>query len=175
MNPRLLYALGIAAGAAWLQTRVTVPRGIAPIQHFNLDRYLGRWYEIARIDHAFEAGLIQTEANYARMPGGVRVVNRGYDPVRGRWKQSVGKAKFLGPSDVAALKVSFFGPFYGGYNVVHLSDDGMQSLVIGHSRRYFWLLSRTPTLPDDTVEALLAQARALGVDTDAVIRVEQTA
>ena len=101
------------------------------------------------------------------------MVNRGYDPVRKVWKQAEGKGLFTGEPTEAALKVSFFGPFYGGYNVVALDPDYQWAMVVGSNLGYLWILSRTPTLPTGVRSRLMAQARAMGVDVDKVLWVEQ--
>ena len=106
-----------------VQSRVCVgvPEGIEPVTGFEVERYMGRWYEVARLDHSFERGMEQVTATYELRPDGtVAVLNRGYRADKGEWGEASGKARFLGEPDVAALKVSFFGPFYGGYNVVDL-------------------------------------------------------
>lgn len=173
---RVLLGFGaLALGAAVISgCASSVPHGINPVANFNVQRYAGTWYEIARIDHSFEKGLINTTGTYSLNPDGtLKVVNRGYDPARNAWKETEGKAKFAGSRHVGALKVSFFGPFYGGYNIVHLSDDYLTSMVIGDSPKFLWILSRSKTVPEDQMRALLSQAQTLGVDTSAVIRVPQ--
>lgn len=173
----ILCTVGLAAlaGAAIYATRnPRVPEGVYPVEGFDLDRYLGKWYELARIEHSFEKGLQRTQAEYSLKPdGSIQVINRGYDPKRGEWKVSHGKAKPTIAPDVAALKVSFFGPFYGGYNVVALDDDYQWAMIIGSKLDYFWILSRKPSLPDGVEERLLHQARMLGVDTQKVLWVHQ--
>lgn len=110
----------------------TSPRGIHPVSPFDLTRYQGKWYEIARLDHRFERGLDFVTALYQpQADGSVRVVNKGLNLAKKRWKQSVGKAKFTGDSQTAALKVSFFGPFYASYNVFAMDKDYQYSLVCG--------------------------------------------
>ena len=127
----------------------TPPKGVQPISGFDASRYLGKWYEVARLENRFERGLEQVTATYgARSDGGSSVVNRGYDPVKKRWSESDGKAYFTGAPTTAALKVSFFGPFYGGYNVIRLDDDYQYALVSGPNRDYLWILSRTPKLDE---------------------------
>ncbi|GAB4593034.1 outer membrane lipoprotein Blc [Edwardsiella tarda] len=144
----------------------TPPRGVAPLQGFDLARYLGRWYEVARLDNRFERGLTQVSADYSlRSDGAVRVVNRGYDACRGRWRQSEGRADFTGSPTRAALKVSFFGPFYGGYNVIALDAAYRYALVCGPDRDYLWLLSRTPTMPLAVRQAYVDLAARLGFPT----------
>lgn len=162
-------ALVVLSGCA-----VTVPRDLQPVNNFDVQRYAGTWYELARIDHRFEKGLINTSAQYSLNPDGtVKVVNRGFNPEKKAWKEAEGRARFLGDPRTAALKVSFFGPFYGGYNVVRLSEDYRTALVIGGTRDYFWLLSRDKRIPDAQRQALLAEAARLGVDLNQVIQVPQ--
>ena len=173
----VLCTIGLAAlaGAAIYATRnPRIPEGIQPVGDFNLDRYLGKWYEVARIEHSFEKGLQRTQAEYNLNPNGsIQVINRGYDPKRGEWKISHGKAHPTIAPDIAALKVSFFGPFYGGYNVVALDENYQWAMVIGSNLEYFWILSRQPSLPEGVEERLLHQAQLLGVDSQKVLWVHQ--
>nr|WP_261794338.1 lipocalin family protein [Comamonas testosteroni] len=170
----LLGAATLAAAALLSACAVTPPKGIQPITAFDLNRYLGKWYEIARIDHSFERGLVQTSAEYSRNDDGtVQVKNRGYNPEKATWKESIGKAKFLGAPTTAALKVSFFGPFYGGYNVVYLDESYENALVIGSNLDYFWLLSRSPAMDAEKYNALMMKAGAMGVDVSKVLKVPQ--
>ncbi|GAB2804776.1 lipocalin family protein [Comamonas piscis] len=153
---------------------VSVPQGVQPVSGFDASKYMGTWYELARIDHRFEKGLTQVTATYSlNADGSVAVLNRGYDAAKKEWHEAEGKARFLGQSDKAALKVSFFGPFYGGYNVVSLDDQYQTALVIGSSLDYLWILSRSKSIPEAQLQALLQKAQALGVDLSQVIRVEQ--
>jgi apolipoprotein D and lipocalin family protein len=102
----------------------------------------------------------------------VRVTNRGFKAAQGEWEEAVGTARFVGSPDVGALKVSFFGPFYGGYNIVDLDPQYQHALIAGPSRSYLWILSRTPNPPAAEVERLVAKAAALGFDTGALIYVK---
>lgn len=170
---RLLAGLALLAS----QSGCTgVPEGVQTVDGFELPRYLGTWYEIARLDHSFERGLTQVTADYSmRDDGGVRVINRGYDPSAGEWNEAVGKAYFTGDSDVGQLKVSFFGPFYSGYNIIELDKTDYQySLVVGPDRGYLWVLSRSPEMDPTTLDRLIAIAKALGFPTDDLIRVEHS-
>ncbi|WEE80401.1 lipocalin family protein [Comamonas testosteroni] len=145
-----------------------------PVTGFDAKRYMGTWYELARIEHSFEKGLTQVSAQYSLNDDGtVAVVNRGYDASKKEWRQANGKARFLGDPSIAALKVSFFGPFYGGYNVVSLDDQYQTSLVIGNSLDYFWLLSRSKSIPEQQFRRLLEKAQSLGVDLSQVQVVPQ--
>jgi apolipoprotein D and lipocalin family protein len=154
-----------------------IPEGLTAVRGFEPDRYLGRWYEIARLDHRFERGLVAVTATYGRNPdGSLRVLNRGFDPRSGSWKEAEGRAEFLGPADVASLRVSFFGPFYGGYHVIALDRDAYRwAMVAGPSREYLWLLARTPQLPPERVQALVRQATRWGFPTEGLILVEHPA
>ena len=150
------------------------PDGVTVVTDFEIDRYLGTWYEIARLDHSFERGLSAVTANYSlRDDGGVRVVNRGYNDQSGEWDEAIGKAYFVGASDVGQLKVSFFGPFYGGYNIVQLDKSDYQySLVAGPDRDYLWILSRTAKMQPNILRSLVNKARVLGFATDKLIFVK---
>lgn len=153
---------------------VGVPEGLQPVSGFELSRYLGKWYEIARLDHPFERGLSRVTAEYSRQDdGGVRVVNRGYSEADEKWQQAEGKAYFVQEPDVGQLKVSFFGPFYGGYNIIALDKEHYQyALVAGPNRSYLWILARTPQLPESVLSQLLEQAKESGFATDELIIVE---
>jgi len=151
-----------------------IPDGLKPVQPFELQRYLGKWYEVARLDHSFERGLNQVSAEYSvREDGGVKVVNRGWDIEKQQWKEAVGKAYFVGSSDEGYLKVSFFGPFYGAYVIFALDADYQYSFISGPNRDYLWLLSRTPTVPESVMQRFKQQATALGFDKGKLIVVEQ--
>ncbi len=150
-----------------------LPDNVTPVDGFELEKYLGRWYEIARLDHSFERGLTRVTADYSlRDDGGVRVLNRGYSAKDDVWKEAEGKAYFVDRSDQGYLKVSFFGPFYGSYVVLALDRDGYQySLVCGPDKSYLWILARRPDLDKVVLESLVAKAAAAGFDTSRLIYV----
>jgi len=165
--------LGLTA-LLWLAGCSGVPEGLQPVSGFELQRYLGRWYEIARLDHRFERGLSRVSAEYRLLPDGrVEVINRGYDPAKAAWREARGVARFQGAQNVGSLEVSFFGPFYGAYNVLVLDADYRHALVAGPNRDYLWILAREPQLDRATRERLVAQAKAWGFATEALIEVEQ--
>jgi apolipoprotein D and lipocalin family protein len=153
---------------------VGVPDNVTPVENFQLNNYLGRWYEIARLDHSFERGLTRVSADYSlRDDGGVRVVNRGYSVKKNEWKQAEGTAYFVNDSSRGHLRVSFFGPFYGSYVVFELDHENYQyALVCGPDKSYFWVLAREPKLKVEILDTLVAKAAALGFDTDKLIYVE---
>lgn len=150
---------------------VGIPENVNPVDNFELEKYLGRWYEIARLDHSFERGLSQVTADYSLLDGGgVRVLNRGYSVEKDAWKEAEGKAYFVAGSDQGYLKVSFFGPFYGSYIVFALDHENYQySLVSGPDKSYLWILARSPTIKDDIKNILIQKAKASGFDTSKLI------
>mgnify|MGYP000060699184 CR=1 FL=1 len=140
------------------------PKNVQPVQNFELERYLGTWHEIARLDHSFERGLENVTAVYSmREDGGVRVINSGINTETKKPKQAEGKAYFLGSEDVASLKVSFFGPFYGGYHVAKLDSDYQMALVIGPNTDYAWILARSKQPGLAECEAYYQEAERLGI------------
>lgn len=162
----LLAAIGLGSCA-------TIPKGATAVTPFDKEKYLGKWYEIARFDFRFERGLNNTSAHYSlNEDGTIRVVNRGYAYAEEKWKEAVGKARFVGDENVAMLKVSFFGPFYSGYNVIALDEAYRYALVAGKNLKYLWILSRETTLPDEVKERYLRIAREIGYDTSELIWVE---
>ena len=153
---------------------VAIPENIEPVDDFEIEKYLGQWYEIARLDHSFERGLSAVTANYSmRSDGGVRVLNRGYSAEKRAWEDAEGKAYFVDETDRAYLKVSFFGPFYGSYIVFELDHEDYQyALVSGPNKSYLWLLARTPQIGDNTKTMLIEKASDLGFDTSKLIYVD---
>lgn len=152
-----------------------LPEGVKPVQPFETSRYLGTWYEIARLDHSFERGLEQVSARYSlREDGGIRVLNRGYSPAEQQWKEAEGKAYLMAGADQGYLKVSFFGPFYGAYGIFALDQQDYQyAFVSGYSTDYLWLLARTPTVSPELIERFKAEAAARGFATEQLIMVRQ--
>lgn len=150
-----------------------MPAGVKPVSSFELDRYLGKWYEIARLDHSFERGLEQVTAEYSlREDGGVRVLNRGFSTKKGEWDQAEGKAYFVEDENTGYLKVSFFGPFYGSYVIFELDQaDYSYSFVSGPDTSYLWLLARQPTVDEAVMTQFRERAGALGFDVDKLILV----
>lgn len=153
-----------------------LPKGIEPITGFDQDRFLGTWYEIARLDHRFERGLSQVTAEYSlNDDGSIRVLNRGYNEAEGEWQEAEGRAVFVGDSDVGHLKVSFFGPFYSSYVVFDLDKkDYSRAYITGYNRDYLWLLSRTPNISDQALDQFKARVEAAGFELDELIVVDQS-
>ena len=151
-----------------------MPEGVTPVKNFNAERYLGTWYEIARLDHSFERGLEQVTAEYEmREDGGIRVTNRGVETKNGERKEAEGKAYFVNKPNEAHLKVSFFGPFYSSYVVYELDEDYQYAFISGYNQDYLWLLSRTPQVSPELKERFEAKAKALGFASEQLIWVKQ--
>jgi apolipoprotein D and lipocalin family protein len=150
---------------------VSIPENITPVTSFQIERYLGKWYEIARLDHRFERGLTQISAEYSMRPdGGLKVLNRGYSNEKQEWSEAEGRGYFVQSPNEAYLKVSFFGPFFGSYIVFELDTVNYQyALISGPDKSYFWLLARTPTIDENLKKKLIAKAAALGFDTTKLI------
>ena len=170
-----MKSVAVLFGTLLLAGCTTAPQGILPVDNFDLDRYLGTWYEIARLDHRFERGLSQVSATYSkRSDGGVDVINRGFNSQANKWKEAKGRAYFIGEPDVARLKITFFWPFYGGYNVIELDQENYNyALICGPNKKYLWLLARTKTLDAGIKESLIAKAKTLGFNTSELILVKQ--
>ena len=153
---------------------VGIPDGVKPVAPFQVERYLGKWHEIARLDHSFERGLTHVTAEYSvREDGGVRVLNRGYLVKESKWKEAEGKAYFVNHPNQGFLKVSFFGPFYGSYVILELDQQNYSyALVCGPDKSYLWILARNPRLDEEIKKRLIAKAAASGFDTNKLIYVQ---
>ncbi|WP_341662079.1 lipocalin family protein [Vibrio sp.] len=150
-----------------------MPKSVEPVDNFELNKYLGTWYEIARLDHSFERGLSDVTAQYSLSDdGGVSVLNRGYDAKKDEWSEAKGKAFFVNSADEGYLKVSFFGPFYGSYVVFELDKDNYRyAFISGPNHDYLWLLSRTPTVSPEIIEKFKLMSEERGFNTDELIYV----
>ncbi|MGB1327721.1 MAG: lipocalin family protein [Porticoccaceae bacterium] len=153
---------------------LSVPDGIEPIQNFELDRYLGRWYEVARLDHSFERGLDAVTADYSlRDDGGISVINSGRDITSGEMQQAEGRAYFVDKSNIGYLKVSFFGPFFGSYVIFELDHEGYQyAFVAGNTTDYLWLLARDPVVSEEVLRNFKDKASTFGFNTEDLIFVQ---
>lgn len=153
---------------------VRLPEKVEPVTGFEPERYLGTWYEIARLDHSFEEGLSQVTAEYSlREDGGIRVLNRGYSAEEDEWQEAEGKAYFVEDRNTGYLKVSFFGPFYGAYGIFELEkEDYSYSWVSGPDTGYLWLLAREPQISEELRQRFVSRASELGFDTGELIWVE---
>lgn len=151
-----------------------LPENINPVVEFDVERYLGKWYEIARLNHSFENGLTKVTAEYSKNPGGsIKVINEGFSTGENLWKQAEGKAIFVEDPTLGFLKVSFFGPFYGSYVIFELDDHYQYAFITSYNRSYLWLLSRTPEISDSLKTHFLETITRLGFDEKGLIFVTQ--
>lgn len=166
----------LLAVAVLLAGCLGMPSTVKPVSGFELNRYLGTWYEIARFDSHFERGLTQVTAHYALAPDGtVQVTNRGYSTSKQAWDEAQGKALFVNTPDEGYLKVSFFGPFYGSYVVFGLDTENYQyAFVCSANTDYLWLLARTPTVDAAVIQRFVSAAEQAGFDTRKLVFVDQT-
>ena len=145
------------------------------VKEIDLNRYMGRWYEIARFDHFFERGLVGCIAEYSfRDDGLIKVVNTGHKrSFDGKFKESVGKARVKDSGIPGQLEVAFFLNFYGDYYVLELAPDYSYVLVGSSSDDFLWILSRTPKMKKEDLDFLLMRAQQRGYDISKLIMVEQ--
>jgi apolipoprotein D and lipocalin family protein len=178
-NKNEYIALGLAGAAIAVvafsfSSCISIPKGAKAVKPFDKNKYLGTWYEIARMDFKFEKGLDRVTATYSLTDGEtIRVDNKGYSVKDKKWKESTGKARLAGEPSEGKLKVSFFGPFYAGYNIIAINPDYRYALVVGNNLNYLWLLSREKTMPKEIQEKYLEQARALGYNTEKLVWTKQ--
>lgn len=158
----------------------TIEQKVSVVENFELKQYLGTWYEIARLDHSFERNMDNVSAYYELDKTDldkVLVINSGFNTKTKKWHQAKGKAYFIDGSDKGLLKVSFFGPFYGAYQIHDLVilQDGTYSdaLILGPDNTYAWILSKQKYLNQPTKERFLLKLENLGVDTNKLIWVNQ--
>ena len=172
---KLFLGLGMAFLALSIfQSCADIPDGVKAVQNFQKEKYLGKWYEIARFDYRFEKNIDNATAFYTvNSDGTIKVVNKGFDYKKQKWTSVEGKAKFVGSENEGRLKVSFFGPFYAGYNVVDIDENYQNAMVYGSSRDYIWFLSRNKKMDDATKKKFLAKALKDGYDISKLIWVSQ--
>ena len=150
-----------------------VPDGITPVQNFDAERYMGTWYEIARLDHPFERGLTNVTAEYALQDDEIQVTNRGYNSEAEKWQVARGEAHFVRDKNEGYLKVSFLGPFYSSYVIFELDAEFYDyAFVTGPDKSYLWLLARKPLVSDEVMESFLQIAEGHGFAVDQLIFVE---
>ena len=172
---KLKYPLilgGVVIGVLLLQScsKVGIPQGANAVKNFNADKYLGTWYEVARFDFSQEKNLSNVTATYSQnSDGSIKVVNRGYNFVKNKWTEAKGKAKFVNDPTEGRLKVSFFGPFYAGYNVVMMEPDYENALIMGSDKDYIWFLSRSKTMPESIKNKFVQKAKEVGYNLDKLI------
>jgi apolipoprotein D and lipocalin family protein len=170
---KLLFLLSILSS---IVACTGVPQGIKPVTGLNADKYLGKWYEIARLDHSFEEGLSRVAAEYELQDdGSIKVTNRGFDAAAGEWSVAEGRAVFVENESTGHLKVSFFGPFYASYVIFELDKEKYQyAYVTGYDRDYLWFLSRTPEVSAEAIARFREVAAEAGFDLEELVVVDQS-
>jgi apolipoprotein D and lipocalin family protein len=170
---KLYISITIIIVASMLFSCSTIPEGATAVQPFDKSKYLGKWYEIARLDFKFERNLNNTTAEYSLNNNStIKVLNKGYDTTTNKWKSATGIAKFVKDENVAMLKVSFYGPFYSGYNVIAIDKEYKYALIAGKNLKYLWILSRDTTIPDDVKKNYLELAKSVGYKINDLIWVK---
>ena len=173
-----LFRILVLLTSLLLSACMGVPDNVKVVESVNASQYLGTWYEIARLDQSFERGLEKISATYSlKDDGGIKVLNRGFNVAKNEWKEAEGKAYFIDApnadkTNTGKLKVSFFGPFYGAYNIIALDVNYQHVMICGPDKSYLWILSRTPQLAEPIKQALVAKAKKLDFATDKLIYVK---
>ena len=163
----------VGIGLILLSACMGMPQNVSPIEDLNINKYLGQWYEIARLDHSFERGLSNVSASYSlRDDGGVDVINRGFVDAEKKWSKAQGKAYFVKNQKTGHLKVSFFGPFYSSYVIFEIDEGYQYAFVSGYNNSYLWLLARTPKIEDEIKIRFIKRANDMGFDTKTLIFVK---
>ncbi|MBP4137493.1 lipocalin family protein [Flavobacterium geliluteum] len=173
-NRYIIPALvGAGVAIALYSCKATIPKKAAAVTNFDISKYLGKWFEIARLDFKYEKGLSNVTAEYSLNDNGtLKVDNKGYDVRKDKWEQSIGKAKFVKKDNVGMLKVSFFGPFYAGYNVIAVDENYKYALVVGENLKYMWILSRETTMPESVKADFLIKAQDIGYNVSDLVWVQ---
>lgn len=162
----------LAAGAlvALLKSPSQKPKKANAVCPFDIEKYMGKWFEIARMDYKYEQGLSHVTAEYSLKDNGmIKVVNKGFNELTGEWEEAKGKAKFANDPEVGQLRVSFFGPFYSGYNVVAIDPDYHYALVAGENLDLLWILSRSLDVPEEIKDYFLEKADLIGYKIENLI------
>lgn len=143
------------------------------VPHVDLKKYLGKWYEIARLPARFEEGCSDITATYSLSDDGtISVLNECKR--NGKVKRAKGKAKVVDKNTGAKLKVTFFWPFYGDYWIINLGKDYDYAVVGTPNRKYLWILSRTPQMDDKLFSQLIELVKSKGFDVTNLIRTSHT-
>ncbi|OWR15031.1 lipocalin family protein [Chryseobacterium sp. VAUSW3] len=167
-------SLGILGLMILNSCSVKIPDGAVAVNNFEKEKYLGKWYEIARLDFKWEKNMEQVTAEYSMKENGhIKVDNKGYNYVKKEWKESIGEARFVEDEKTARLKVSFFKPIWAGYNVIDLDENYRYALVAGNNLDYLWILSREKTIPEDIKQRFLSKAKSLGYKTEDLVWTKQ--
>ncbi len=171
---RMIVLMMIAVAGAGTAGAAESTENIPPVPDFELNRYLGTWYEIARLPHRFEKGLSRVTATYTLNPNGtIQVLNRGFKAAKNKWSQAEGKAWVPDPDVPARLKVRFFWPFSAEYKIIRLDPEYRWAVVTSSQNNYLWFLCREPVMDEALYKSLVQYVSENGFDVSKLIRVEQ--
>jgi len=172
---KLVLVFSVFASFLLLSCNGQKEAALKVVDQVDLQKYTGKWYEIARLPNSFEEGLECCTAFYTLLPNGkLEVLNTGHlIDDHSKVKKAKGKAYVPDDKEPGKIKVSFFGPFYGNYWIIALDEDYQHAMVGEPSRKYLWILSRTTNLPENKYQDLVSLAKSLGFNTDIIIRVKQ--
>lgn len=177
MNVKTILVVAITAAIVAFfayDSKNTIPKGAKAIKPFDVKKYLGNWYEIARMDFPYEKNWVNVSYNYTLLPDEtIKMDYKGFDAISKKPTHFDGIAKFVNSTQEAQLKISFFGPYYTGYNVVAIDDEYKYALVVGRDLKYMWILSREKTMPEHIKASYLDKAKAIGYDVSKLIWVAQ--
>ncbi|MBL7734270.1 MAG: lipocalin family protein [Chitinophagaceae bacterium] len=170
---KILLAISSVGFIVLFNSCASIPKNAKTVRNFEVDKYLGTWREIARLDFRFEKDLDNVSAQYSlNNKGNIVVLNSGYNYKKKEWKKAKGLAKFRGSKDIGELKVGFFGPFYAGYNVAALDENYQYALIAGRNLNFLWILSRTKTIPENIKADYLKISEEIGYDISKLIWVK---
>jgi len=155
--------------------KLGIPEGMSAVKPFDIKRFEGTWYEVARLDHGFEKNMTHVSYTYtAKESGGFQVDNKAFDTKSGQWQTSEGKGDLIADPNEGRLKISYFGPFYGSFNIIALDQDRYEwAMATGPNARYFWILSRQKTLDNHVMQDLVRKAVGMGFKLERMIQVDQ--
>jgi len=174
---KIVIVIIIVMALAALFTGCVTSPGVSTLKtvaRVDLDRYIGTWHEIARYPNSFQKGCTGSTATYTlREDGEIDVVNRCRDERDGSLREAKGRAWVIDTASNARLKVSFFWPFRGDYWIIDLGNDYEFAVVGAPSRKYLWVLSRTPLMDDDVFNGIMERIEQLGFERDRVVKSTQ--
>ncbi|WP_158996394.1 lipocalin family protein [Mucilaginibacter sp. L196] len=165
-NEKWLIALAAGIGLGVVIYKLVsknIPDGAAAVEPFDINRYLGKWYEIARLPSRIEKNITNLTEDYSRVNDDTfKVITKGYNTKKDEWIEMSGKIKFAGKNGVGMFKLSYLGPFYAAYNVLEIDSRYKYALVSGSGLDYLWILSRETTIPEDVKHQFLLRAMDIG-------------
>lgn len=169
-----IFVLLVTSAAYLMFGKLGIPEGMNAVTPFDIKRFEGTWYEIARLDHGFEKNMTHVSYTYTLTEGDdFKVENKAFDTKQGQWHSSAGKGGLVESPNIGRLKISYFGPFYGSFNIIAMDPNYGWAMVTGPNARYFWILSRNKTLDNKIMQDLVRKAVSMGFKLEKLIQVDQ--